>query len=377
MKDINLGKVLVEQRRRMGITQDELASYLGVSKAAVSKWETGATYPDITLLPQLAAFFNIRIDELLDYQPQMTAADSRRLYARLSGEFSVLPFERALDNCRKYIRKYYSCFPLLFHLGSLLVNHCTLSGSQETKEELLREASGLFRRIRTYTDDVQLGREALQMEAYCFLALKKPEEVLSLLGGESLYSSRMEPLRASAYEMTGHREKARETLQVGIFQSLLALLEMLSSYLRLCIPDREAFDKTVQRITDTASAFDAEKLHPGILLSCYLSIAQNYVFLDQPDSAMEYLRLYTDLACGDIYPLHLHGDAYFDLLDKWICKNLYLGDSLPRDEALIRHSMTQALSENPAFTVLSGRLQFLELVRRLKTNEEEQSHDGG
>lgn len=172
MKDINLGKVLVEQRRRMGITQDELASYLGVSKAAVSKWETGATYPDITLLPQLAAFFNIRIDELLDYQPQMTAADSRRLYARLSGEFSVLPFERALDNCRKYIRKYYSCFPLLFHLGSLLVNHCTLSGSQETKEELLREASGLFRRIRTYTDDVQLGREALQMEAYCFLALK-------------------------------------------------------------------------------------------------------------------------------------------------------------------------------------------------------------
>ena len=60
MKDINLGKVLVEQRRRMGITQDELASYLGVSKAAVSKWETGATYPDITLLPQLAAFFNIR-----------------------------------------------------------------------------------------------------------------------------------------------------------------------------------------------------------------------------------------------------------------------------------------------------------------------------
>ena len=107
--------------------------------------------------------------------------------------------------------------------------------------------------------------------------------------------------------------------------------------------------RTVQRITDTASAFDAEKLHPGILLSCYLSIAQNYVFLDQPDSAMEYLRLYTDLACGDIYPLHLHGDAYFDLLDKWICKNLYLGDSLPRDEALIRHSMTQALSENPAF----------------------------
>lgn len=40
MKEINLGVVLVENRHRRGITQDELASYLGVSKAAVSKWET-------------------------------------------------------------------------------------------------------------------------------------------------------------------------------------------------------------------------------------------------------------------------------------------------------------------------------------------------
>ena len=36
--------------------QDELAEYIGVSKASVSKWETAATYPDITLLPRLAAF---------------------------------------------------------------------------------------------------------------------------------------------------------------------------------------------------------------------------------------------------------------------------------------------------------------------------------
>ena len=43
MKEINLGAVLVENRHRRGITQDELASYLGVSKAAVSKWETGVS----------------------------------------------------------------------------------------------------------------------------------------------------------------------------------------------------------------------------------------------------------------------------------------------------------------------------------------------
>ena len=41
MKEINLGRIRVENRHERGITQDELAVYMGVSKAAVSKWETG------------------------------------------------------------------------------------------------------------------------------------------------------------------------------------------------------------------------------------------------------------------------------------------------------------------------------------------------
>ena len=72
MKEINLGHILIENRHRLGITQEDLAAYMGVSKAAVSKWETGTTYPDITLLPKLADYFNISIDKLMGYEPQMT-----------------------------------------------------------------------------------------------------------------------------------------------------------------------------------------------------------------------------------------------------------------------------------------------------------------
>lgn len=46
MKEINLGRILVENRHKRGITQDELAAYMGVSKAAVSKWETGKAHPE-------------------------------------------------------------------------------------------------------------------------------------------------------------------------------------------------------------------------------------------------------------------------------------------------------------------------------------------
>ena len=62
MKELNIAKVIVENRRKKGLTQDELAAYMGVSKASVSKWETGQCYPDITFLPILATYFNISIE---------------------------------------------------------------------------------------------------------------------------------------------------------------------------------------------------------------------------------------------------------------------------------------------------------------------------
>ncbi len=62
--NLNLGSVIKRLRIEHSITQDELAAYLGISFQAVSKWETGTTLPDITLLPKLAAFFGVRIDEL-------------------------------------------------------------------------------------------------------------------------------------------------------------------------------------------------------------------------------------------------------------------------------------------------------------------------
>ena len=112
-------------------------------------------------------------------------------------------------------------------------------------------------------------------------------------------------------------------------------------------------------------------LHPGILLGVYITIAQGWLALGDTEQALDILTQYTDLAVSDIYPLHLHGDDFFDLLDEWFDSELVLRSFPPRDETLIRHSMTQALNENPVFLPLAKDSRFQMMVNRLKASEEE------
>lgn len=60
-----MSKSIIAQRKKRGLTQEELAEKLGVSPAAISKWERGESYPDITLLPALANIFETSIDLLV------------------------------------------------------------------------------------------------------------------------------------------------------------------------------------------------------------------------------------------------------------------------------------------------------------------------
>ncbi len=72
---MNIGTKIRELRKEKKMTQEELAEYLHISSQAVSKWETGASSPDIDTLPKLAICFGTSLDNLLDFdQSKLDAA---------------------------------------------------------------------------------------------------------------------------------------------------------------------------------------------------------------------------------------------------------------------------------------------------------------
>lgn len=60
-----IGENIKNVRLERGLTQEEVATHLGISFQSISKWERGDGYPDITMLPALADYFGTSIDELL------------------------------------------------------------------------------------------------------------------------------------------------------------------------------------------------------------------------------------------------------------------------------------------------------------------------
>ena len=87
MTNINIGNKIRELRKKKGITQEALASVFSVSPQAVSKWESGLTYPDMEMIPVIAGYFEVSMDILFDY-------DVREMKAKI---------QKIIDDALEYI----------------------------------------------------------------------------------------------------------------------------------------------------------------------------------------------------------------------------------------------------------------------------------
>ena len=363
MKELNIGNVLGERRRQKGVTQEEVADFVGVSKASVSKWETGQSYPDITVLPVLASFFHITIDELLGYRPQLTEKEIWEAYQKFTQLFTQESFWNVIEKVRDLIRKYDACYPLFLAMAQLLLNHCNLASSGEERELILKEAQELCVRVQKESEDTLLKKDAIVFEGFLSIMKREPERVLELFGEKLRPRISSEILLVSAYSLLGEKKKALEYCQALLYEGTVEMMDFLANYLALCEDDKK--ELCFSSVRGMEAAFSLKSLLPHKMIHLYMMEAVYYGEQKNRGKTLKALYDYGETIQKNWKDFTIHGDAFFDLLEQWI-QEVGIRREMPRNMQFIREDIIRSVKENPVFDFLKEEKEFRILIKRLE-----------
>lgn len=230
--DINLGAQLRKLRHDLGRTQEDVARALDVTAQAVSRWENNACYPDMTLIPALANYFGVTIDELFGYRSER----SRRIDA-LVGEIRAMNSRNAgrdvcVDECVRRAREALAEYPgseeLTLCLASVLYNagyvrhgehHLTDSDGYDVYDVKRhreyaewREAVVLYERLLPTLSEGEMRHQAVRELIQLYANLGEPEKAAAVAQTAPSLSGCRERLRMQAFDGRGRAQACGEAL---------------------------------------------------------------------------------------------------------------------------------------------------------------------
>lgn len=367
---IQIGTKIREYRKEKKITQEQLAKFMNVSKTSVSKWENGQSYPDIVSLPKLAGFFNVTIDELLNYEAQLTKEEIREYYRHFAERFLTDEYEKVWQDCINLVEEYYRCFPLVLQMSILLLNHLDFNPDKSQIPSQINKIRSMLIHIKQNSEQPDLMQQALELEGMCALLAGKSDEVFQLLGTTSQPYIPKEPLIAGAYQMIGEGEKAKELYQAILYQQIVATVSLSSSYMMLG-HDTDILYETIRRTERLIESYQMEELHPAIALQFYYSVVVRLFMAQEKEEAYRYLQKVLDFMIHNHSPYTLHGDDYFYLINQWIETELELGSQTPRSPQMALGSVLQGLETNPMLNEVRKEDRFQKLLSKFKNYMEE------
>lgn len=172
------GTIIKELRKKHNLTQEQLAECMGVSSQAISKWENNISYPDVSLLPILANFFQITIDELLGVNINKRAEVIKNLCLDADKLIMAKKYAEAVCHLRNALMEYPNNDQLLYRLA------WSLTGTIQEQPENLEEAILLYLKILEISSDTELRLKTIRDLMYRYYT--KGETAFALHYAEQL-----------------------------------------------------------------------------------------------------------------------------------------------------------------------------------------------
>lgn len=366
MDDLNFAQNITNLRRKHGITQEALAEFIGVTKASVSKWETGQSLPDIQTLLLLATYYDVTLDELLDYRPNLSKKQIRSLYHELAGDFAVKPFDEVFARSQSLVKNYYSCYRFLLQICVLWFNHFMLAAPKR-QGEILEEIHKLCVRIYKNSRENGLCSDAIVLKAMVNLQQGKTEEVIATMEeicNPYRFARNADPILFQAYIQAGDTQKADAHAQLYFFESALMLVSSAKDYLFVHMGELEKCEMMIAKMDalfaqgipgEPGKNIEAQFHYTAAVVYCtHKKIAEGL------DRLRQFVRIIKQMKQRE---MRLCGDALLDRLEEWFEEN-ELGADAVRNSAVVMESAGQAL-DHPVFSCLPGE-ELIKLKREFE-----------
>ncbi|RMD04035.1 XRE family transcriptional regulator [Clostridium autoethanogenum] len=359
MDKLQIGEIIFKLRKEKGITQDQLGGFIGVSTAAVSKWESGNSYPDITLLPVLASYFNVSIDKLLNYKIELSEKEVMEIFKKCEVLFSSDKVDEGIDKSMEYISKYKSSYYLKYMIGCLFNMYSWKKGEEKIENIMLKNSVELLENVVENCNDTKLVEQALFQLGGIYSSIGENDKGIEALNKIHKNQFNVDFMLANIYLSKNEMKEARKILQSQLWKNIFGIsftcLALAKSYIK--DKNSDVIDKYCNLAVSVKKLFSPECDKVIGMHVEYMNFAQIYLRLDENKKAIE--MLYKWIQCiknNDI-------NAPKDFSSTWCFNELSEGE---RAFTLDLYENMMKVLEDPVFDPIRKSNDFKAILKDLK-----------
>ncbi|MBO5460777.1 MAG: helix-turn-helix transcriptional regulator [Ruminococcus sp.] len=299
---MKIGKVIRKYRKEKNMTQEEMATRLGVTAPAVNKWENENSYPDITLLAPIARLLGISVDALLSFQEELTPEEITSIVLESDMRAKTNTFEELFQWAKSIIETYPNCLMLIWQLASILDAQRLLknvSNSADYDKYIL----DCYIRVLN-SEDESLRTHAVDSLFGYYLRNEQYDTAEKYLKYYSIQNPERKLKQAIIYSNTGKTNDAYKTYEQLLFSEYQMLTMLFHNLYLLAIQDQNLAKAHFYTDKQQALAklFEMGKYHET---ACRLDLATYEknadMILDTMEAMMDSLEKITDFSNSELY----------------------------------------------------------------------------
>jgi putative transcriptional regulator len=258
---MRISEVIRYYRKKENLTQEQVANYLNISAPAVNKWESGISYPDITLLQPLARLLKIDVNTLLAFNEELTDVEVKNLTKEVGEMASKEGFQKAFEKGSDLIKKYLSCDELIINISTVLRLHLIVSKIEE-KNKYERKIISWFELVAASSKEKTASKAKLSLSAM-YREKKEYEKAQEVLDKIPEVNVDKKIQQALLLESRGKTDEAYGIWEGKLRENAHDTFTVLSFIIKLLYKEKKfsEAEEYIERAKKAAEVFDFGAYH--------------------------------------------------------------------------------------------------------------------